>query len=103
MRGLRSWNTRRSDVLTQGEVETVKIGRRSFSRSALSKHAMMSSRTKWLMPGNKGFVIYFIFGSVSPTRLQSIETSIRPSLPRVPGAMRAKLSESRMAPATSPA
>ena len=78
MRALHHWNATRSDVPSQGEVESVTAGDQQFSRLRFQQSrddGVMTYETAYAI-GVRGFVVYLIFGSTDQTVLTSMERSI---------------------------
>ena len=78
MRALHHWNATRSDVPSQGEVESVTAGDQQFSRLRFQQsreYGVMTYETAYAI-GVRGFVVYLIFGSTDQTVLTSMERSI---------------------------
>ena len=78
MRALHRWNANRSDVPSQGEVESVTAGDQQFSRLHFqqSRDDGVSTYETAYAIGVRGFVVYLIFGSTDQTVLTSMERSI---------------------------
>jgi hypothetical protein len=78
MRALHRWNAVRSDVPSQGEVESVMAGDQQFSRLRFQQSrndGVITYETAYAI-GAHGFVVYLIFGSTDQTALTSMERSI---------------------------
>jgi hypothetical protein len=78
MRALHDLNTTRSDVPTQGEVESVSAGDQKFSRLRFQQKredGVITYQSAYAV-GVRGYVIYFVFGSVDQNTLHSMEESM---------------------------
>jgi hypothetical protein len=79
MRALHNWNAKRSDVPMQGEVETVSVSGQDLSRLEFQQSrqdGVITYEAAYAF-GVKGFVVYFIFGSISRSALDDLAKSIR--------------------------
>ncbi len=79
IRALHHWNTNRSDVPDQGDVESITIGDQLFSRLRFrqSRNDGVITYEAAYAIGVRGFVVYFIFGSVDENALKLIEESMQ--------------------------
>jgi hypothetical protein len=77
MRTLHHWNSTRSDVRNQGDVESVTVGEQQFSRlrfHQLRDDGVITYETAFAI-GTRGYVVYFILGSTDQVALALMEKS----------------------------
>ncbi len=78
MRALYRWNSKRTDVPYQGNVNSITIGRQQFSTLLFQQtrdDGVITYEAAYAIEIH-GYVVYFIFGSVDQAILVSIERSI---------------------------
>src|SRR5580658_2249270 len=78
MRALHQLNTSRSDVPVQGEVESIPVGDQQVSRLRFqqSRNDGVITYEAAYAVGVRGYVVYFIFGSIDQAVLTSMEKSM---------------------------
>ena len=78
MRALHNLNKRRQDIPTQGEVESVPIGDQQLARLRFQQSrddGVITYESAYAI-GVRGYVVYFIFGSIDQAALASLERSM---------------------------